>query len=94
MAYPSYLAATLAGASVRQLQYWRDSDLLEPEFGKAGGRHLYSFADVVALRTFVFLREQASLQLINNSDPILSPLSPALIGSNLNVINNGVKVAT
>jgi uncharacterized protein (DUF433 family) len=52
---------------VRQLQYWRDSDLLEPEFGKSGGRLLYSFPDVVALRTFVFLREQASLQLIRKA---------------------------
>jgi DNA-binding transcriptional MerR regulator len=64
MPYPSHLAATMSGASVRQLQYWRESKLLVPEFGKTGGRLLYSFADVVALRTFVFLRESASLQLI------------------------------
>lgn len=67
MPYPSHLAATLSGASVRQLKYWRASKLLVPELGKTGGRHLYSFPDVMALRTFVFLRENESLQLIRKA---------------------------
>jgi uncharacterized protein (DUF433 family)/DNA-binding transcriptional MerR regulator len=67
MAYPTHIAAALSGASLRQLQYWRESDLLVPELGKSGGRVLYSFSDVVALRTFVFLREEASLQLVRKA---------------------------
>lgn len=67
MAYPTHIAAALSGATLRQLQYWRESDLVEPELGKASGRHLYSFPDVVALRSFVFLRETASLQLIRKA---------------------------
>ena len=67
MPYPSHIAAALSGASLRQLQYWRESSLLAPEFGKPSGRLLYSFPDVVALRTFVFLRENASLQLIRKA---------------------------
>jgi uncharacterized protein (DUF433 family)/DNA-binding transcriptional MerR regulator len=68
VAYPTYLAATLSGASLRQLQYWRSQELLVPELRPASGnRVLYSFKDVVALRTFVYLREQESLQLIRQA---------------------------
>jgi uncharacterized protein (DUF433 family) len=67
MPYPSPIAATLSGASLRQLQYWRESRLLVPEFGKAGGRLAYSFPDVLALRTFVYLRESTSLQAIRKA---------------------------
>jgi uncharacterized protein (DUF433 family)/DNA-binding transcriptional MerR regulator len=65
--YPSYLAATLSGASLRQVQYWRDQKILRPELGRSGGRVLYSFRDVVALRAFVYLREEVSLQLIRKA---------------------------
>lgn len=64
MPYPSHLAATLSGASLRQLQWWRESKLLEPEFGMSSGRLMYSFRDVVALRTFVYLRDMHSLQQV------------------------------
>lgn len=70
MPYPTHVAATLSGASLRQLQYWRgggDRALFVPELPKAGGRVLYSFQDVVALRTFVYLREAVSLQRIRKA---------------------------
>jgi uncharacterized protein (DUF433 family)/DNA-binding transcriptional MerR regulator len=69
VAYPSYLAATLSGASLRQLQYWREQKLMPPELGRSGdrGRVLYSFRDVVALRTFVFIRQSHSLQSIRKA---------------------------
>jgi len=67
VAYPSYLAATLSGASLRQLQYWREQKLLGPELQKTGGRIFYSYRDVLALRTFVYLREEHSLQLIRRA---------------------------
>ena len=70
MAYPTHVAAALSGASLRQLQYWRQrrngEPLLAPE-GRAGGRVLYSFRDVMALRTFVYLREQLPLQRIRKA---------------------------
>jgi uncharacterized protein (DUF433 family)/DNA-binding transcriptional MerR regulator len=68
--YPTYIAATLSGASLRQLQYWRSGGehaLFVPELPKAGGRVLYSFRDVVGLRTFVYLREAVSLQRIRKA---------------------------
>jgi uncharacterized protein (DUF433 family) len=68
MAYPTHVAAALTGASVRQLQYWRKgpSALLLPE-NRREGRALYSFRDLVALRTFVYLREDLPLQRIRRA---------------------------
>jgi len=72
MAYPTDLAATLSGASVRQLAYWRRPDsagerLLVPELRPRGRPLLYSFRDVLALRTFVYLREEHSLQKVRKA---------------------------
>jgi uncharacterized protein (DUF433 family)/DNA-binding transcriptional MerR regulator len=60
------MAAALSGATVNQLRHWRSprtGPLLVPEIA-AGPRVVYSFQDVLALRTFVRLRENASLQKI------------------------------
>jgi uncharacterized protein (DUF433 family)/DNA-binding transcriptional MerR regulator len=60
------MAAALSGATVSQLRHWRSpktGPLLAPEIA-AAPRALYSFQDVLALRTFVRLRENASLQKI------------------------------
>ena len=65
-AYPTTMAAALSGATVSQLRYWRSErtgPLLVPEVRAAPGA-LYSFRDVLALRTFVQLRAHASLQKI------------------------------
>jgi DNA-binding transcriptional MerR regulator len=70
MPYPTDLAAQLSGASLRQLQYWQaggEQSLFVPELPKARGRVLYSFRDLVALRTFVYLREAVSLQRIRKA---------------------------
>jgi uncharacterized protein (DUF433 family) len=61
MSYTPEMAAALSGASLRQLSYWRssrsaDGPLLRPEFHEPGAHVSYSFQDVVALRTFVYLR--------------------------------------
>lgn len=66
MAFPVDLTATLTGASVSQLQRWRSTDLLRPET-QARPTVLYSFRDVVALRTFVRLRSEVSLQRIRKA---------------------------
>jgi uncharacterized protein (DUF433 family) len=70
MPYPSHVAAALSGASLGQLAYWRkpraDDVLLAPDF-REGTRPAYSFRDVVALRTFVYLRGELSLQRIRKA---------------------------
>ena len=68
MAYDPRLASALSGATLAQLAYWRRGDrrLLVPEVSQQP-RVLYSFRDLVALRTFVFLREERSLQKIRRA---------------------------
>jgi uncharacterized protein (DUF433 family) len=68
MAFPVPIASVLTGATIPQLAYWRKrtssaSPLLIPE-GKRGSRYLYSWADVVALRSIVYLRQEKSLPRI------------------------------
>ena len=66
MAYTSAMAAALSGATGNQLRHWRHArtgPLLAPEISVAP-RVLYSFRDLLALRTFVHLRQDASLQKI------------------------------
>jgi uncharacterized protein (DUF433 family) len=71
MAYSAQLAAALSGNSMRQLAYWRSSvgggeALLRPEYA-AERRNWYSFQDVLALRTFAYLRAEVSLQKIRRA---------------------------
>ena len=66
MVYATKMAAALSGATVSQLRHWRSArtgPLLSPELA-AAPRVQYSFRDVLALRTFVRLRKDASLQKI------------------------------
>lgn len=78
MAYPVPLTSALTGASVGQLAYWRKATpkappLLVPAASKSG-RFLYSWADVVALRTIVFLRQEKSLPRIRRAVQTLRSL--------------------
>ena len=70
MSYPAPIAAALSETSIRQLAYWRSSarggPLLRSEHA-TGDRVLYSFRDVVALRTVAYLREDVSLQRIRRA---------------------------
>ncbi len=68
MAYRPRMAAALSGATVAQLSYWRNGDqqLLVPEVSRTNPV-LYSFRDIVALRTFVYLRGKRSLQTIRKA---------------------------
>lgn len=71
MAYTPILAAALSGATLRQLSHWRRSSnssgaVLVPE-ASAARPILYSFRDVVALRTCVYLRKDTSLQRIRRA---------------------------
>lgn len=65
--FPTDLTSTLSGASVRQLRRWNATGLLVPEV-QARRKLLYSFRDVVALRTVVRLRSAAaSLQKVRRA---------------------------
>jgi uncharacterized protein (DUF433 family)/DNA-binding transcriptional MerR regulator len=81
MAFPIPIASVLTGATVRQLAYWRrrtksSEPLLVPE-GKRSGRYLYSWADVVALRSIVYLRQEKSLPRIRRAVEMLRQLEAA-----------------
>jgi uncharacterized protein (DUF433 family)/DNA-binding transcriptional MerR regulator len=78
MAFPVPLAVTLSGATVDQLAYWRRRTpshpaLLEPD-AKRSGRYLYSWADVIALRSIVYLRQDKSLPRIRAAVQTLARL--------------------
>lgn len=64
--FPAGLASVLTGASIHQLRRWRSSGLAVPEVHKSRPM-LYSFRDVVALRTIVWLRSNISLQKIRTA---------------------------
>lgn len=53
------LAAALSGASTGQLAYWRSArtsePLLAPAHHQPGSRVSYSFRDIVAIRTHIYL---------------------------------------
>lgn len=70
VSYPPYLAAALSGATVRQLSHWRrdtaSGAVLIPEVSRQRPI-LYSFRDVVALRTCVYLRKDSSLQRVRQA---------------------------
>ncbi|MBL7490340.1 DUF433 domain-containing protein [Frankia sp. AgB1.9] len=71
MAYTTQLAAALSGATQRQLSHWRrDSGagpVLVPEISASPPRVLYSFRDLLALRTCVFLCRTVSLQRVRKA---------------------------
>ncbi|MCM4079536.1 DUF433 domain-containing protein [Paractinoplanes hotanensis] len=66
MAYEPRIASALSGATRGQLAYWRRQKLLVPEVS-ATRPVLYSFRDLIALRTFVYLREERPLQTIRRA---------------------------
>ncbi|GID29043.1 DUF433 domain-containing protein [Paractinoplanes brasiliensis] len=66
MAYEPRIASALSGATRSQLDYWRREELLVPEVS-ATRPLLYSFRDLIALRTFVYLRESRPLQTIRKA---------------------------
>jgi DNA-binding transcriptional MerR regulator len=68
VSYEPKLTASLSGATIRQLAHWRNpassrGAILVPEVSHIRPI-LYSFRDVVALRTCVRLRQETSLQKI------------------------------
>ncbi|MDQ1665967.1 MAG: hypothetical protein QOH75_1998 [Actinomycetota bacterium] len=69
MAYSTLMTAALTGATLRQLSHWRNGTtgaVLRPEISEQRPI-LYSFSDLIALRTCVYLRQETSLQKIRRA---------------------------
>ena len=66
MSFPDKLTATLTGTTTRQLYSWRSKGVLIPEV-QASSPALYSFRDLVAVRTVAFLRSQVSFQKVRRA---------------------------
>ncbi|NQX28297.1 MerR family transcriptional regulator [Microbacteriaceae bacterium VKM Ac-2854] len=60
MAFTTALTSVMSGASQRQLAHWRATGILVPETEHDERPYLYSFRDIVALRTYAWLRETHS----------------------------------
>jgi DNA-binding transcriptional MerR regulator len=78
MAFPVPIASVLTGASPRQLAYWRRPTATSPPLlvpaAKRSGRYLYSWGDIVALRSIVYLRQEKSLHKIRRAVKTLRTL--------------------
>ena len=66
LAFSIERVSRLTGLSVRQLRYWDEEGVYSPEYADEDRRQpysrVYSFQDVVALRTLAQLRKHVSLQ--------------------------------
>lgn len=98
MSFTPVVAAALSGASTRQLAYWRtgrtSEPLLAPEHHTPRTRVAYSFRDVVALRTFVYLRSRdVPLQRIRKAVASLRKLGEVEHLSEYSLVAMGKDVA-
>ncbi|WP_160094591.1 DUF433 domain-containing protein [Rhodococcus sp. T7] len=71
MSFPIELTAALTGASVNQLRRWSRAGLVTPEI-RPSRPMLYSFRDLVALRSVCYLRSEVSLQKVKTAFSNLS----------------------
>lgn len=68
MAFSEDQVSALTGLSTRQLRYWdRKHEFFSPEY-VIDGRRVYSFRDLVGLRTVATLRTRTSLQQLRKID--------------------------
>lgn len=90
MSFPVDITSALTGATKPQLQRWRTgaSPLLVPEYG-IKPQALYSFRDLVALRTVVKLRSETSLQKIRKAFRELQNMELTEHPSNYTLIARG-----
>jgi uncharacterized protein (DUF433 family) len=66
MAFPLDLTAVLTGATKSQLLHWRDSGLVTPEV-RPFRPPLYSFRDLILVRSVVYLRARISSQMVHRA---------------------------
>lgn len=93
MSFPVPLASKMSGASIAQLAYWRKHGLLVPEIEHERSPYLYSFRDIVALRTFAWLRIDHSLQSIRRSLDTLRELDMVEHPSAYKLVKSGKGIA-
>jgi len=90
--------ARLTGATVKQLIHWDRTELVRPSIARAhgrGSRRIYSFLDVLAIKTAVTLRREGiSLQKIRRCVRYLREVYPQLEQplANLNLLTDGQSV--
>lgn len=91
--YWSGAAARVVGMNVRTLQRWTDRGMIQPSLGKTQGRghrDLFSFNDLVAIKTAVRLRERGiSLQSIQKALAFLRQYDSAANLANTYLVSDG-----
>jgi uncharacterized protein (DUF433 family)/DNA-binding transcriptional MerR regulator len=91
--FPVPLTATMTGVTKNQLARWRrDPVILAPEHGTRP-RALYSFRDLVALRTFARLRSEVSLQRVRKALATLDMLELTEHPSKYQLVVHGESIA-
>lgn len=98
MAYMLDTVARVTGATVKQLIHWDRCGLVGPSVASAqgkGSRRLYSFLDVLAIKTAVTLRREGiSLQKVRRCLKYLKDHQPEVEQplATLNLVTDGVSV--
>lgn len=91
--FPVPLTATMTGVTKSQLAHWRrEPAILAPEHGTRP-RALYSFRDLVALRTFARLRSEISLQKVRKALATLDMLELTEHPSKYTLVVHGDSIA-
>lgn len=93
IAFNTNFVASLTGASITQLNIWDKKGIVSPSILKSSGRgsvRLYSFRDIVAIKTVVYLRNnkiqlkeiKRAIEYLKNDFNYSSPLSEVVLLSN------------
>lgn len=89
MAFPTKITSKMSGATMHQLSYWRAQKILIPEVESQKSPYLYSFRDIIALRTFAWIRGDHSLQMIRRMFDTLGELDMVEHPSNYKIAKLG-----
>ena len=92
MTFPIPLASKMSGASINQLRYWHREGILVPEIEHIARPYLYSYRDIVALRTVAWLRSDHSLQQIRKSLDLVRDLDTAAHPSEFKIMKLGKSI--
>jgi len=77
--YRSREVAQILGISRRQLQYWAQTDLVQPSVLSPGGHHRYTFQDLIALKAAKRLIDSGvSVQRLRKSIGALRRILPTV----------------
>jgi uncharacterized protein (DUF433 family)/DNA-binding transcriptional MerR regulator len=92
VAFPVPEASVLTGASISQLHNWRRTALFLPEVESTNRPMLYSFRDIVALRSIVKLRQERSLQGIRRAFSNMPEFNLTSHPSNYSLVDTGSSI--